>query len=956
MPELAPGLIGAGLGSVPVAQTFLDIGQGNRVDEDLYDGDLPRLYVRDGRVPRPLWDRTVARADNAPANIVPGLLASTLAGAGIPVVAEDASGLATLIGVDRGGAVRVASASACAAGCGPGLSVLRARLGELRPLVDSLGPDDLLIVFAAGARAQQQLLPAGIAGEGFDGNLTSTSTRTDGVVISTDVAPTVLEHLGVEVPDEVNGSEITSGDRRDPGEVADLQARLDHRPSRDTAVVLPLAIWIALVGLAALLWRRRGARPALRLLALAVAWTPLVLLGLAIPDAGPTASALAVGIGAPLLALATDRLLAPVAGLALACGATVGAYAVDVVAGSAADRLLRARPEPGRRRAVLRDRQRARGDPHGAHPDRGRRLARASSSARARAAPGGAVVPRHRPGGDRGVRARALRRRRRRRDRARGRRGDRGGDRARPPARQGGARRRRMRGTGARGSAGGGSGARRSAPEPVGARCGRGGRSVRRPRQAPDPDGQHLRRSGLPGAARGLRRAAGRRARLAPAGRRLVRRPLAGACRMARRPDRGTGGDGRQRFRLRPLGDRHDLPRGLRGLFLGHPRTGASRIRPSYHRSRARSNSHPVFVDISGGRQPARRRARPRADRPRSRAPRARPRRSPRPPQPGASPWRAGAGRGALLRPAAGADEGVRGQRVDLEHRRVPRRGDRDASRAAPLRARCRSRARAACRPAELGRVLVPRGAGGRDVSRLLDQAAAQSRRHARRRAPQVQSARRPDRGLRGGGVDGPALVRRPLRDRRQRRRCRGIPARPEAGRRRAPPGVRRPARGAQGPPGSADGVRGADRARGCPADRDRRRSRRRRPLPLRPGRGRADRGARTDRRGGAVAAPARGRPALRSLARGRELRHGAHRGVRGRHPGARVEHRGLRRRDHRGPRRDPDPARGPAAARRGAAGAEPRARAPRAHGRGGARVRAALRLAAGRGGGRGHL
>ena len=347
VPELAPGLIGAGLGSVPVAQTFLDIGQGNRVDEDLYDGDLPRLYVRDGRVPRPLWDRTLARADSVPANIVPGLLASTVADAGIPVVAEDASGLATLIGVDRGGAVRIASGSACAAGCGPGLSLLRARLGELRPLVDSLGPDDLLIVFAAGARAQQQLLPAGIAGQGFDGNLTSPSTRTDGVVISTDVAPTVLEHLGVDVPDEVNGSEITSGDRRDPGEVADLQSRLDHRPSRDTAVVLPLAIWIALCGLATLIWRRRGARPALRLLALAVAWTPLVLLGLAIPDAGPAASALAVGIGAPLLALATDRLLAPVAGLALACGATVGAYAVDVVAGSALTAYSVLGPNPG---------------------------------------------------------------------------------------------------------------------------------------------------------------------------------------------------------------------------------------------------------------------------------------------------------------------------------------------------------------------------------------------------------------------------------------------------------------------------------------------------------------------------------------------------------------------------------------------------------------------------------
>ncbi|MET0128247.1 MAG: hypothetical protein ABW249_06635, partial [Solirubrobacterales bacterium] len=99
VPELAPGLISAGLGAVPVAQTFLDVSQGNRIDEDLYDGELPRLYVRDGRVPAPLWEATVERAESAPANVVPGLLASTLADAGIETAAEADSGLATLIGV-----------------------------------------------------------------------------------------------------------------------------------------------------------------------------------------------------------------------------------------------------------------------------------------------------------------------------------------------------------------------------------------------------------------------------------------------------------------------------------------------------------------------------------------------------------------------------------------------------------------------------------------------------------------------------------------------------------------------------------------------------------------------------------------------------------------------------------------------------------------------------------------
>ena len=343
VPELAPGIVSAGLGSVPVAQTFLDISQGNRVNQNLYDGDLPRLYVRDGRVPARLWDEVVERADSAPANIVPGLLASTLEDAGVEVTAEADSGLATLMGVNRDGSVPIAPD----AGAGAGLSVVRIRLGELRAVTESLGPDDLLIAVAAGARADQELLPIGVAGPGYDGNLTSASTRTDGVIVSTDIAPTVLGHFGVSVPDEFNGSEITSGAGRDPEEVADLQSRLDHRPSRDTVVLLPLLIWLVLSGLAALVWRAPGARVALRLLALSICWAPAILLVLAAPDSGPLVSALAVGLGAPALALVTDRSLRGCAGLALAAGVTVAAYAVDVVAGSPLTALSVLGPNPG---------------------------------------------------------------------------------------------------------------------------------------------------------------------------------------------------------------------------------------------------------------------------------------------------------------------------------------------------------------------------------------------------------------------------------------------------------------------------------------------------------------------------------------------------------------------------------------------------------------------------------
>ena len=347
VPGLAPGLISAGLGTVPVAQTFLDIGQGNRVNESLYDRDLPNLYVRNGRVPNRLWRQVLERADSAPANIVPGLLATTLEQAGVPVAAEPDGGLATLVAVDGEGAARIARGGACEQGCGPGLSVLRARLSELRDLARALRTDDTLIAFAAGARAQQELLPAGIAGPGFDGDLTSSSTRTDGLVVSTDLAPTVLDRLGLDAPDQMNGSVISSESERDPAAVADLQSRLEHRPSRDTVVLLPLCVWLLICALATLIWRRRGAQVALRLLALALAWAPLMLLVAAAPDAGELASALIVGLGAAALAVAGDRAVPGCGGLALACAASVLAYAVDVVLGSHLTAFSVLGPNPG---------------------------------------------------------------------------------------------------------------------------------------------------------------------------------------------------------------------------------------------------------------------------------------------------------------------------------------------------------------------------------------------------------------------------------------------------------------------------------------------------------------------------------------------------------------------------------------------------------------------------------
>ena len=58
--------------------------------------------------------------------------------------------------------------------------------------------------------AKDRALAIGIAGPGFDGNLTSDSTRLDGYVLSTDVAPTILNTFGIPIPDEMSGQPIRS--------------------------------------------------------------------------------------------------------------------------------------------------------------------------------------------------------------------------------------------------------------------------------------------------------------------------------------------------------------------------------------------------------------------------------------------------------------------------------------------------------------------------------------------------------------------------------------------------------------------------------------------------------------------------------------------------------------------------------------------------------------------------
>jgi len=299
----------AGLGEVPAEQTYLDSGQGNRVFGSLYDEPLP------SKVGNPDWWREVVeRAETAPAEIVPGLLASTLRRDGLDADFEE----------------RATSTA------------------ELRSLAADLGADDLLIAIARPTGESDAPLPIGVAGAGFDGNLTSDSTRTEGYVLSTDVAPTVIDWFGEEIPSEMSGQPIRSEGSVDVAAIESLGARMaviSHR--RGPVIGFSLLAWLLGLALVAAASRGALARPAVRVTGLAVVYMPLLMLAGAALKPSESAEVLLVLLGAPLLAAVTLALLRGYRALAVAAAVTVGAYAVDLVLGSPLTSLSLLGPNPG---------------------------------------------------------------------------------------------------------------------------------------------------------------------------------------------------------------------------------------------------------------------------------------------------------------------------------------------------------------------------------------------------------------------------------------------------------------------------------------------------------------------------------------------------------------------------------------------------------------------------------
>jgi hypothetical protein len=195
---------------------------------------------------------------------------------------------------------------------------------------------------------EHDTLAIGIAGEGYGGNLTSDTTRTEGFVLSTDIAPTILQRYGIAVPSEMSGQPIEAEGEVDAGAVAERADRMKVVAKRRMPVIVwNLAIWVALALLVALLSGGSLARPAMATLGLTCIYLPLMLLIGAGLNPSEGLERMVVGAGAPLLAAATLLVARDWRALAIACGVTAGAYALDVIAGSPFSARSLLGPNPG---------------------------------------------------------------------------------------------------------------------------------------------------------------------------------------------------------------------------------------------------------------------------------------------------------------------------------------------------------------------------------------------------------------------------------------------------------------------------------------------------------------------------------------------------------------------------------------------------------------------------------
>src|SRR4051812_44275311 len=271
---MAIGMTSPTVGGFSARQMGLDMSQGTRIPTRLYSGPIGPLRVRGGRLTG--WASAVKRAKDAPGDLVPGLLASTIESAGGRVGYEVRSGrwsIAPIVAANRSGAVSPLQP-------GDALSVFELApgavgLGQLDQLLAARGRDDFVYAVRAPYGDKLRLLPSGVAAPGIRGQVRSASTRRTGLITATDVAPAVLKTLGIAVPNQMQGQPIEGRGARDAHAVERMADRLAVVNSRRGETLRWIAIaWLALLAVLQLARGEAGVRLAVRIGLLAILWIP----------------------------------------------------------------------------------------------------------------------------------------------------------------------------------------------------------------------------------------------------------------------------------------------------------------------------------------------------------------------------------------------------------------------------------------------------------------------------------------------------------------------------------------------------------------------------------------------------------------------------------------------------------------------------------------------------------
>jgi hypothetical protein len=329
---ISVGLMSATQGAYSSAQLLLDVGQGARVAASAYDPSrTPALTVElHGRAASVGgWPAALRRAGGAPQLLRPGLLGSSLPGGAGYAGIDGAGRLDAVAAADGHGRIAAASLGSaqtllarvallgtrqrlvvCDLPAGPaGVADLRA-LSRARP-----SRELLIAVERARDERGHELLWTGIAGlsGGGERELSSHTTNQRGLIAAVDLAPTMLDYLGVPVPADMRGERVETDGPLHGASLRSLQRRLRVVGGRRLkALGCLLAAWALLLlgALAAPGERRDAARAwALRVGGLAVLWAPVAVLISAALEPSAAVEYATIALACLLLAASTDALL-----------------------------------------------------------------------------------------------------------------------------------------------------------------------------------------------------------------------------------------------------------------------------------------------------------------------------------------------------------------------------------------------------------------------------------------------------------------------------------------------------------------------------------------------------------------------------------------------------------------------------------------------------------------------